>query len=520
MRKNKIESTLFLALLLCATIANSNTTSITANGKAKLLDANYVQEQLTGHEWTLREIVQTKNDTAVNLTLFMLPCEKDNILDYHDDGTYIITEGEKMCKKSAEKIKGNGIWEFDESEQEIVDSYMGGRRINKKILELTTGMLKVEYEGEGNKITTLTYFSKIGLDDDALIGQIEDNSNHSNNIEQVPREVMLEARRYILIGRNDFDKGTSLEIDNKGGLMKKVMVYPFMNSTDPNITVLENERISALISQAKKIGLDYIVTGNIIKADSDINNEGKHLGHIKYSVSLVDVSTGEISANQLFEHSQLNTEKKKNKKKRGLRSMMNVMGSVAQISSFSNGFGYYGWKTNYWNSYYRSYFAAGAINLAADNLDAAFSDSDAEERTRYYKSSLAVMDAIAQTSEELGDFIIKYIPITIPINEVNVSGKGKLENLVIEAGANINIRKGEEMNLVRIKESTLSDGTIVSNSKVIAKLKVESINGTRLATCKAAKSSAKKKIAKVISENPEEIFVQTMEIPKEEKKKR
>ncbi|MEO0777516.1 MAG: hypothetical protein AAF146_13185, partial [Bacteroidota bacterium] len=406
MKKTKLKmssSVLILWIMAASHVTASPPASL--NAPSDRPSKAYVEEILTTHNWTLREIVQTKNDTAVNLTLFMLPREKDNILDYAVGGTYQISEGEQQCDGSTESIKGTGTWEFDNSGKVIIDSYNGGRAISKQILELSPEMLKVEYEGEGSKITTLTYFSELSLEDNGMNTLVEDNSNHSQNIAQIPREIMLKSRRYIVVGLDDFKAGIKQEMDDKGGLLKKIVIYPFIDLTDPNTTVPVEERNISLMEQAKDIDIDYIVTGRVIKADADQNKMGEPCGHIKYDVSVLDVNAGEEMRHKSFEFSKLEQEKKEEKSSKVLGKIVTIVGAGLLNT----------WSYGNWDNYYSRYFSARENQLATDNLNAIFSSGNDSERVLHYKSSIAVMEAIDQTTQDLNKFILEYIPLSIPV---------------------------------------------------------------------------------------------------------
>lgn len=506
---------LYRSVLFIAFAAMLVATGFNVTKPTKALTAAYVKKLLTNNQWTLAEIVQAKGDSSVNLTLFMLPCEKDNLLHYQANGTYQILEGEKKCTNSTEKVKGSGTWEFEDSEQVIIDSYMGGRRIEKKIIELNPDMYKVQYESEGRTITTLTYFSETGLKNEALTNDvIVDNSDHSKNIAASPREALVQAHRYVVVGRRDFEKGQMLNLDDKKGLLKKVIVYPFMNSTDPNMTVQENERNIALINQGKKVGIDYIITGNIIKATSDVDKNNRYMGHVKYAVSILDIKSGEEKIRKTFEYSQREAEVKAAKSEQQMRTVIGVMGAASVMRS-SYYYGYYGRYQYGWNSYYNYYFVANTANVAAYGLSSAFADGMAAERNHYYQSSLAVMDAIAHTTEDVAEFVIQNLPLTIKINDVARSAKGKIENLTIEAGSNVNLQEKETLQAVKIETITMSDGTVTEKATPIAKLKVKTVN-TRLSVVEPSMYDIKK-LEKALEESPDKIFVWTTEIPKSSK---
>lgn len=479
------------------------TSAAPPKGPQTRLLAAYVKKELTAHQWVLAEIVQTKNDTATNLTLFMLPCEKDNVLDYETNGTYNISEGEKKCNSSDGKVKGQGTWEYEESDQALMDSYAGGRRIEKKVLELSPGMLKVQYESEGRRITTLTYFSEIGMKDEGLRDLVVDNSDNFKNVMLVPREAMYEARRYLVIGRRDFDRGVPVTVDDKGGVLKKVAVYPFMSSTDQNTTTDEGSRNKALIAQGKKVGLDYIITGNILKASADVAPDNKYQGHVKYFVTILDVKAGLEKKTKLFEYSEKAKEEKAKQNEKALKILGGVAGAASSMSWY-----YGGWRRGYWNSYYGYYFYPHSTALAVHGLSAAFSNGNNEERQRYYQSSLAVMDALNHTSKDLSEFVIENIPLSLKIARVDDEKKGKI---TVEGGTNINLQEGEKLKLVRVRETPMSDGTKEIETIEVAELTVEAVNGARLSACKPAFGQASK-ISKALKENPEELFVHTTEL--------
>ena len=473
-------------------------------------EAASVLDELTSHQWTLREIVQTKNDTATNLTLFLLPCEKDNQLSYYENGNYEITEGEARCKSTDDNVKGTGTWEYDANDNIIIDQYQEGRPIEKRILEINSGMMKVEYEGEGRAITTLTYFSEIGQQDEALQETIEDNSDHFGNITRVPREVMIEARRYAIIGRRDFDAGKVVTIDDRNGLVHRVVVFPFMDSTDPSTTVNEAERNSQLIAQALKSEIDYVITGNVFKAIARPTGNGKE-GHVKYSVSILDVNKGEEIAQRNLEYPKNGGETNKNRS-----NLMNKIAAGAAVAGSSlRTFSYLNWyagRRNNWYRFYRGYFAANSVRNTANDFSAYFSETD-QDRNTYFEENLAIMESLEKTAEDLGKFVLENLPVTIPVNDLAKNKRGRVNGLVIEAGNNISVKVGEKMNIVRINRVTFSDGSEEVSKEQLGEIKISEVNGTRLSTGQI--TSGLKVVQQALEDHRDQVFVQTKEIAEE-----
>ena len=208
-KKNKqpISSTLFIkVIVLAATFLFCLTSSDHLIAKGVASEKPITIEFLTKKKWVLAEIVNTKNDTATNLTVFLLPCEKDNFTQYQQEGTYNIFDGQTKCSGQSDEILGKGTWEFDPSDKSLlIETYQGGREIEKKILELSDNTFQLEFESEGNAVTRLTYFSSEALqsNDEEILDRIEDPSNHTQTLSTIVREMLIEKGGFVIVSETN-----------------------------------------------------------------------------------------------------------------------------------------------------------------------------------------------------------------------------------------------------------------------------------------------------------------------------
>lgn len=484
----------YAVLLFLSYFVFVGNTSLFGNG----LPIN-ASDVLMEHQWTLVELKQTKNDTTSNMTLFLMPCEKDNYIEYENGGNYHIFEGKEKCKSSDDNIKGEGTWEFVDQDGIILDSYLGGREVEKKVLDLDNERLVVAFESEGDYLTTLTYYSEIALQDEALVTEIDDNSNHSNNITQTIRGGLLGAGRYVLIGRRDFEKGVPLEIDDREGMFKSVMVYPFANASNEDLTFNETERNKTLLEQAAKTGSQYVVTGNLIQAEARPNGTGNYLAIIKYNVAILDANTGNVRASKMISIDKFKEDKKKAKTRKWLKRGITAVALTAGVATFAT-------SKRYWGRYFGLYWGLGATYATKRTMDMVFDDSvDKTQREKYYKSSEAIMEALWDTEDELNGFVEENLPLAIVINEIE--GKGAKARMIIEAGSNVNLMENERLLVATYSTRTLSTGKVIETINELGEVKVESVNGHYSAECKIVKGA--KDIMAAYKDKPEDVKVIT-----------
>ena len=123
----------YLSIFVCLSLAFWPNL-ITANNECEDNEDRIIMmtENLVQHQWYLRQIIETKADTVNNVTLFLTPCEKDNFTKYAVNQTYVIHEGETKCSASDKEVKGDGTWEWEEQGELIVETYLGGRPMEKE----------------------------------------------------------------------------------------------------------------------------------------------------------------------------------------------------------------------------------------------------------------------------------------------------------------------------------------------------------------------------------------------------
>jgi|GEM_PF-6594186 len=363
-----------------------------------------VKSELINHQWTLAQVNETSHDTVTNVTIMLMPCEKDNILKYDANNTYQIIEGVVKCNPSDDNIKGQGSWEYNENDSSIADRYAGGREVEKKIIELNDGLFKVQYEGEGKKIITLTYLSETGTKDETKKEQVVDNSDPASVIMQLVRENLLAENNYSLIGLTGFRNETVQPVENNSPV-KKIAVIPLADLTNANETVNVSQRNSELIEQGKKSGTDYIVTGTLIRAVTQTGNDGKPYGEIKYSINVLDVNKGKERARDDFEY----PDKKKVNGSIFLNKVGKTAGIVGVVGVGAVLVSALGKQSAVLGSLFALYFVSRAVSVSNNSYGSVFSNVNSEERKKHYESSMSLVQAIDKTEPDLKKFLKRQI---------------------------------------------------------------------------------------------------------------
>jgi hypothetical protein len=220
---------LVLCLVACLSSFSYKIKKASSNAR-KPVNRDIIAE-LTKHQWSVAEYTETINDTSNNTTLMLMPCEKDNFLKFNPDNTYQIFEGSSKCNTADQDIKAQGTWEYSEADNVIVERFSGGRGIEKKILELNEGLLKIQFELEAKKIVTITYLSELGKKDETKKDQFVDNSDPCSYILQLIRENLIEQGKFSLVGLKNFKDGVA---PAHPGSSKRIVVYPFSDLSKGN----------------------------------------------------------------------------------------------------------------------------------------------------------------------------------------------------------------------------------------------------------------------------------------------
>lgn len=485
---------LSLILLLCC--------CTTLNAYADKNLPRDAKDVIVNHKWTLVELKQVKVDSAVNMSIFLMPCEKDNFVDYHQEGIYRIHEGAKKCQISDSDIKGEGEWTYYEQDGVIMDSYSGGREVEKEVLYLDDTRMVLEFNSQGGWRSKLTYFSELGFEDEDLEETIEDNTDHTYNISSLIRNDLASAGRYVLVGRKDFEQGAELKIDDRDGVFRSVNVYPLIDLTDENTLDSETERNESLAAQGAKTGVDYVITGRIMQTEAREGSDGNYLAQVKYAIVILDTETGEPIAQQTFGVDQV----KEAEKKKDQIKLFETIGTVAVLGSYARGLSY---SSRYWNGYYGYYFANSSAYRTRRTMDVIFSSTiDSQEREAYYKKNEVILQALYETEEDLISFVRDNVPVLVSINDIE-EHRGRAKTVFIEAGGNINLQEGEVLKVGTYDTRELSNGKVIKSVKEMGKLKVVSVDHPYLSTCSIIGVGSAKKILTAWKEQPENIKVFT-----------
>jgi len=390
----KLQSALLVALMACTLSAfDLASTRISFNPTPK---GHISITELTKHEWTIAEYKETIGDTLRNVTLTMMPCEKDQVLKYEADNTYKITEGVNKCT-GGQDIKAQGKWNYAEADNEISEQFSGGATIYKKILSLDEGLLRIQYEGEAKKIITITYLSEIGKKSDAKKDQFVDNSDPVSIITQMIRDILNEQTKYTLVSLSDYANGVQ-----GSGSSKRVVAVPLIDKTDANKTIDANDIMNQMIEQGKKANIDLIVTGILISLKKQTGNDGKPVARIKYSINILNVKKGKETKQEIFAYPE--------EKKEAGKAFGKVMGEIAKYTPFISYYPSYYWAGNSSKSLHALYaanYAASQANAYSRSYSIYSNTVNEQERRANFESSLSVMQAIESTQPELKKFLDK-----------------------------------------------------------------------------------------------------------------
>jgi len=354
--------------------------------------------ELTKHQWTIAEYNEKINDTLRNLTLVMMPCEKERILKYDVNNTYQIVDGNTKCNNT--EVKNEGTWQYVEAENVLTEHFSSGRPVDKKILSLDEGLLKIQFEGEGKRIITITYLSEIGKKSDAKKDLYIDNSDPLSMIAQMIRENLLEQGKYTLVSLGDFTNG----VNKSGGSSKRLVVAPLSDLTDPNKTVDENDRNSKYIEQGKAAGLDYVVTGSLISLNTSKGSDNKVSSRLKYRIIVLDVKKGKEKEKNMFAYPE---EKKESV---GLGGFGKILKKVADVAPGVFVLGaLMGSGSGSLASLYALCYASQRANTVYSSASVFSSNVNESDRKQHFESSVSVLEAIEKTQPDLNKFLDKKV---------------------------------------------------------------------------------------------------------------
>ena len=121
-------------------------------------------DNLTGSQWKITSSVAKFTFNGVEQTVDVyaqLPaCQKDNLVEFKTDGTFIADEGATKCSPN-DPQEETGTWVFAQDETHIV-VVSDDLNFDAEILELTDSRLRVKYDTDlsGTVTTTETVFEK------------------------------------------------------------------------------------------------------------------------------------------------------------------------------------------------------------------------------------------------------------------------------------------------------------------------------------------------------------------------
>jgi hypothetical protein len=473
-------------------------THVQANNMLEYRKAR-IDSILIMHQWTLVEITQNKDDTLTNMTLLMMPCEKDNFLVFSNNGTYQIMEGTTKCNISDDNIKGKGTWEYDSQDMALIERYGSGSKIAKKILAISDEILRIQYLGEGKRIFTLTYFSEQGKRNDQNKDFAIDNSDPSQNIVNAIKEYLLSTNHYTLIGKKEFDSSRPPLVGDRDTVIPTVTIIPFI---DQKSIVKRKERNEELIAQAKKSGVDYVITGFLYEAGVGRNSNGFE-GLVKFQVDILDIARNQESSRILNNREVSDVKDDNTKKKKGiLRRVVDIAVEVVrsvpiifskQLLAYDNLYKYYFWSN----------VATGSAKTASQ-VSNVFSQVNEQKRKRNYDSTIALTKAVAEATNDLQEFIAEKTALKIRINRIDGSGNKAI--VVIEAGDNVRLTENEILKVVKIK-TTQVGGTTIVETEELGEMKVTKIAADILAYCSIV--AGRSKITEAYNKLRAEIFAIT-----------
>ena len=460
---------------------------------------SHIDSVLTGHRWTLVEMIQEQNNTPTNLTLLMMPCEKDNFLVYSHAGTYQIREGATKCNTIDDTVRGQGSWEYHPEDTSLVEKYGGGARTYKKIITISDDLLKIQYEGEGKRTFTLTYLSEKGNTKEESQDLMVDESDPSQKVMRVIRQYLQTTNHYTLLNNNDLATWGTVRAGNAGSPKPTVALVPFVDEKDAGKT---EERNNALVARAKSAGVDYVITGRLDEARTVKNNDN-FMGTVQFRVDVLDIK-GQGRHSKIFNGGEEKNGKEGEAKKhtgafgRFIKKAGDIGEKVAgpAVALLGN------------QKLINSLYAYSTLNSAlsgktyeAINL---FSTVNNELRKRHFDSTTAVVKAVAATAEEVEQFVADHA--ALPIKILRIEGSGKDAVVVLGAATTIQLRENEILKVVELKNAPAA-GDMDAGITPLGEIRVTKITGDAQAYCTVKEKNSG--IAAAFNKTPDNIFILT-----------
>jgi len=197
--------------------------------------------------------------------------------------------------------------------------------------------------------------------------------------------------------------------------------------TEDNLQKGENFMDGLVVEQGKKMGAQYIITGNLKSASAEetytTDSNGRrtlsgYIGRLSYSIKIIDVVTGEILATEL---------------------MGNSSGTALWILNIS-----------------------------------------------YGTQEEAISKAIQEADRDMQRILDKYFPVTMKIFEITEEKKGVARKLVVTGGSDSGLKIGQDLRVVEVTKVELN-GKMVDRNRIVGMLTIASVDDANFSTCKVRK---------------------------------
>ncbi|MEL6699811.1 MAG: hypothetical protein AAFP89_26485 [Bacteroidota bacterium] len=139
---------------------------------------NPVAELLQQKEWIVFRVIeiQSQRDSTDVTDTYLKECDKDDFIEYSNNGTYNRFQGNTKCEGLENEVAGYGEWKIIEG-RILEDRYQGGRRTRKFIESIQSHQLTLGYSAQGGIYRKVTYRSREAIDDPEMVtGEEEETS--------------------------------------------------------------------------------------------------------------------------------------------------------------------------------------------------------------------------------------------------------------------------------------------------------------------------------------------------------
>jgi len=468
---------------------------------------NITNNTLTGKKWFVVELLQTKNDSTVNLAGVMHPCEKDNFTEFLPDGKYIVYEGESKCKAIDAEIKDEGEWELDTEANIFYETPSGGKEFEKKIVTINENEFIIEFTGLNNTTYTIKYLADEGYKNhlDAFKEDVKKDSTlltsvqlpHRETLTNLVKNVVRTSKRFYLFEEND-----STNNNSKLTFQKTIAVLPFADKA------ISAEKRNTQIASYKDI--DYAITGYVL--NTNFNREIEK-ATVEYNIDIWDFSTQKFITK---------TIKGTHSTGKILTRIGQVIGATALVA--------FGLRYGVYNpdladlvpnrSYYRNNRNTTNVNtkttdneidnsnakIVADTVTDDNSTSNAyttknsknEEQISYYFSGLdgdrnellglqgnLTKKAIEKTHNNVKNYFYNVMPVQFEITEIlKIKKDGAPKQIQINGGSAADLKMLQALQIVQLIQNNKDENL---QKEVLANALVGSVEGENSAKCRIVK---------------------------------